>query len=112
VGTKEEEKGASAAATRGRRSRGRRGSWSQGGEGEDAMGGEGACRATARQGQQREKRAGCCCCREGGDRGECVRERKKGEERVAARGQMEIFQVVRGGTSIYRGVLGLGIQMG
>jgi hypothetical protein len=42
MGTREEEKGAPAAAARGRRCRGCRGSWSPGGEGEDAMGGEGA----------------------------------------------------------------------
>jgi hypothetical protein len=36
--------------------------------------------------------AGGYCCREGqGDSGECVRERKMGEERVAARGVDEKF---------------------
>ena len=72
VGTREEEKGASGAAARGRRSRGRRGSWSQGGEGQDAMGGEGApCALPC-------GRRSAGCCRE--------EERDREKKEVVARG--------------------------
>jgi hypothetical protein len=47
-------------------------------------------------GHGRQSSCAGCCCHEGGDRGECVREREKGEERVAARGVDGNFPICKG----------------
>jgi hypothetical protein len=57
--------------------------------------------------------AGGYCYREGGDNGECVRERKKGEERVAPRGVDGKFPNLQGRVLLLiEEILGLGFQIG
>jgi hypothetical protein len=59
-----------------------------------------------------QRRWAPCCSR--GEEGHCccAREKKTGRKKVAARGVGEKLPSARGGTSIYRGVIGLGFLSG